>query len=722
MALSRKAKEAIKTALAMTIAYGIALSMGWDKPYWAGFAVALISLPTAGMSLNKGAMRMLGTLVAGAAALTFIALFSQERWWFMVVLSLYVGVCTYMMAGKKYQYFYQVAAFVCVIVSFGGGANSENAFQTAMARIQETGMGILVYTLIAVFLWPRSSRGELDKVSGELFAAQRQLYDSCRELLVGHGAPAYLQQLRQQEVKLFSQLAKALDAAETDTYEVWQERHQWRWFQHQSTALGEAIERWRLSFPETQPLHLTKLLPNLEAVCAEVGLRLAEIERMLGGQAPDRFPQAITLAIDKTELSGLSHFQKAAITLNKTQLDRVELVSRSLFECIRDLKGYAPQAWTPPREKARATRLAFDIDRFGCVIRVLAALWLAFLIWVYIDPPGHSGIVTLAVPLGLAFALMPQLRVSTTFLPAILSCVFGGLFYIFIMPHLSTYAQLGLMIFCVTLAINYLLAEPRLALARLFCLVFFLAITSIDNQQIYSFSQFASTTIMTILVLSVLVVTAYIPTSPRPEKAFLRLLRRYFRHAEFLMARLALDWERRKGLLGRWKTTLYRNDLLELPEKLAVWGQHIDYRTFPDNTPKQVEALVTNLQALAYRIKELIEARQYLQADLLVRELSDDLRAWRILVENRFQLWADNPTMAVELGGQVQERLTARLAKFETRLDETFRLVGEDDLRDEEYENAYRLLGGFRGLSEAMIAYARLADGMNWAQWREERF
>ena len=178
MVLSRKIKEAIKTALAMTIAYGIALSMDWDKPYWAGFAVALISLPTAGMSLNKGAMRMLGTLVAGAAALTFIAFFSQERWSFMFVLSLYVGFFAYMMAGKKHKYFYQVCAFVCVIICFGGGANSENAFQTAMTRVQETGMGILVYTLIAVFLWPRSSRGELDKVSGELFAAQRQLYDS----------------------------------------------------------------------------------------------------------------------------------------------------------------------------------------------------------------------------------------------------------------------------------------------------------------------------------------------------------------------------------------------------------------------------------------------------------------------------------------------------------------------------------------------------------------
>ena len=38
MTLSIKTKESIKTALAMTIAYGIALSMDWDRPYWAGFA------------------------------------------------------------------------------------------------------------------------------------------------------------------------------------------------------------------------------------------------------------------------------------------------------------------------------------------------------------------------------------------------------------------------------------------------------------------------------------------------------------------------------------------------------------------------------------------------------------------------------------------------------------------------------------------------------------
>ena len=67
--LSVRTKESIKTALAMTIAYGIALAMDWDRPYWAGFAVAFCSLGSVGQSLNQAAMRMLGTLVAMVVAL-----------------------------------------------------------------------------------------------------------------------------------------------------------------------------------------------------------------------------------------------------------------------------------------------------------------------------------------------------------------------------------------------------------------------------------------------------------------------------------------------------------------------------------------------------------------------------------------------------------------------------------------------------------------------------
>jgi uncharacterized membrane protein YccC len=157
MILTTRTKESIKTALAMTIAYGIALSMNWENAYWAGFAVAFISSSNIGQSFNKGAMRMLGTLIAVVVALIIISLFVQDRWLFMIFLSAYVGVCTYMMAGPRLQYFWFVCGFVSVIICMDAGFDSVNAFNTAILRTQETGLGILVYSLVAILLWPQHS-------------------------------------------------------------------------------------------------------------------------------------------------------------------------------------------------------------------------------------------------------------------------------------------------------------------------------------------------------------------------------------------------------------------------------------------------------------------------------------------------------------------------------------------------------------------------------------
>jgi len=106
--LNKKAKDAIKVALAMAIAYSISLSMDWDRPYWAGFAVAFVSLSSIGQSLNRAALRMFGTLLAMGVSLTLIALFAQERWAFILFLSVCSGFCAYMMSGSRHQYFWQV--------------------------------------------------------------------------------------------------------------------------------------------------------------------------------------------------------------------------------------------------------------------------------------------------------------------------------------------------------------------------------------------------------------------------------------------------------------------------------------------------------------------------------------------------------------------------------------------------------------------------------------
>jgi uncharacterized membrane protein YccC len=128
MVLSERFKSSFKVAVAVVLAYGIALSMDWGKPVWAAYAAAFISLATRGQSIEKGVMRMLGTLLAAVVSLTLVSFFPQDRWWLMVALSAFVGLCTYLTGSTKRQYMWIVAGFVSLIICLGSVPATENAF------------------------------------------------------------------------------------------------------------------------------------------------------------------------------------------------------------------------------------------------------------------------------------------------------------------------------------------------------------------------------------------------------------------------------------------------------------------------------------------------------------------------------------------------------------------------------------------------------------------
>ncbi len=483
----------------------------------------------------------------------------------------------------------------------------------------------------------------------------------------------------------------------------------------------ECFERWRESFPEVRQLDLKQILPDLETLGEEVEERFTQIERMLAGEAPTKSPAPLALALDRAALSALTHFEKASVSVTRTELERLEALSRSLFECVQDLKGFVSQAASLRRAKVSNGGLTLDPDGLAAAARVMLAQWIAFAIWIYVDPPGHA----LFGFMVLQWTLVAQmLRINpVVLLPGFaLAIALGGILYIFVMPHLSGYVELGLMLFGVTFGAFYLMWEPRHRMTRTTSMANLQVLIGIQNQQTYDFANFANTSAAILLSLAVVVALSYVPRSPRPEKVFLRLLRRFFRHAEFLMSRATPDWRESRGFMGRWRATLYGKDLLGLPPKLAAWGGKIDYRAFPGNRPEQVQALVTALQTLALRIKVLVHASEHPQAALLVSELRDDVRAWRVLVQKQFGLWADDPEAEVEPGVDAEQRLRGRLARLEARMDEVFSRVGEGELSSEDYENFYRLLGSHRGLSESGIDYLRIAEKINWKQWQEARF
>ena len=183
-------KEAIKTALAFVSVFGIAMQLGWMNPYWAGWAVAVIALPTAGASIRKGTLRVVGTIPGCLAALAIHALAPQDRWIFLLLTCVWVFFTTYLMVSrKKDSYVWTMACYVCLIILLSDLDSSENMFESAVFRTVETVMGVVVYTLISVFLWPQTSRGAIRKSSAGLAASLNDICRSGRDSLLGRQSP-----------------------------------------------------------------------------------------------------------------------------------------------------------------------------------------------------------------------------------------------------------------------------------------------------------------------------------------------------------------------------------------------------------------------------------------------------------------------------------------------------------------------------------------------------
>ena len=731
MALSRKAKESIKTALAMTIAYGIALSMDWDKAMWAGFTVAMISLSTIGQSINKAALRVLGTLVAVVVSLTLLAWFPQDRWLLIVSVVALVGVCTYMMGGPRHQYFWHVLAFVTVIIIMSSSADPELAFNTAVLRAQETGLGVLVYGLVSVFLWPNDSRADFEAAVKKYAATQHKLVRLYFDLLTGKTVDVDLQALRAGALQERNRLTALRASAQTDSYEVWESRKQWLRYQALVTELEQVLEQWRESFSELRSLELKTYFPNLELFRVEVERRLAQVERMLAGLQPESQPAAMELDVDLPAFETLPHFHIAALAFTRSSAHQLESLTRELFDVVSDIRGFSAQACAQTPEPGRTAEavsrpaaggsVVFDPDRMQSAFQAMLFVFLAWLTLIYLEGiPGGTMLLMMGVPFAMAMATMPYVPVNKLFAPVAGSVLFAALIYIFIMPMVSSFWWLGLILFAATFAICYLFAEPRQMLGRALGLAMFIVITGIDNHQSYSFMHVANTAMMFPVLFAILMITAYFPFSPLPEKALLRLMARYFKSAEYLMSTLGKDPALPLTRVEAWRKRYHARQVGALPRKLVLWSRMIDPRRFPGIGPREVQSLVVSLQALSYRISALLHARQRPQAAEVAEQLTQDVRQWRQAMQTLFQRWSEDPAASPD--ANLEQRLNDRLAALEQRISETFEFIGRDKLDQEAYRNFYRLLGGFRGVSEAMLRYAQLNGRVNLMQWQENRF
>ncbi|GKS68348.1 fusaric acid resistance family protein [Nitrosomonas sp. PY1] len=674
---------------------------------------------TIGQSLNKGIMRITGTVLGAIFGLIYFGLFSQDRWLLLVCYSLHLGFCAYMMAGKKNPYFWHITSFVALTVLVNSGGSSKEAFEIAMARLEENATGILVYTLIVVFLWPRDSLDDLKESSRKLLAIQSRLYRTYCNLMTGNISEK-IQPLKIEESVLLAKVRETLKEGIIDSNQVFAQQYQWQHFFHLSESLKEAREEWHQNFSRVKSLDLSELIPNLGLFLSRLDLQFKQIECLLNNEVPDQLPSSLNLTIDKDKIQGLSSFQYTTIILIKTELERLQTLSQSLFDCALGFsENDSPVLF--PTQKASPIPPTIDPDRLMGAIRMVTLLWTCFFIWIYIDPPGHASFLYLAITFGQA-SLMSGGNTKGMLLPFTIGTVVTGVVYVFVMPALSGFLELGTLIFIVTFTSHYLFPQPQQTMSRLGSMLPFISLVNLENQQTYDFAAFANGAMMLLLGVIINIAIEYFFTSSRPEKAFLRSLARFHRYCGILLSDLADDKKSSKKSEQRWKADHYYHNLLILPEKLVKYGQHIDYQVFPHNKYEQVDELVMNLQDIVYRIKTLMDTKRYSQDKLPACHLNNDLQDLCLKLGEQFHHWFNNPTV-ITFEKNLQVNLAEKLDSIETQFREAAILTNQVEYSgDNNSEYFYQLLGIYRGLVEAIIGHALLAEKLDFEQWQEARF
>jgi uncharacterized membrane protein YccC len=719
--LSDRVKTAIKTALATVLTYGVALSMDWGHAYWAAFAVAFCTLSTAGESLNKGLLRLAGTLLGSLAAVTLIALFPQDRWLFLIGMTIFTRFCTFMMPGNSRWYFWQVAGLSVPLIALAGGADPLNDFQTIITRTEETALGFVSYSLVWLLIWPTSSREALEEAVRRLAAAHRQLAAHYLTPTIGETDDADPAALRRQTTQVLARLGGLLDGAEIDSYEVWEARQAWRTLIHQLSQLTSASERWRQSSAEVSEVDRQRLIPELAEFAGELDRRFAEIGRMLEGRPPERGPISVPLNLDDKGMASLSPFHRAALLLYRSHLQAIDKLTRDLFETVADLRNFTRAKIDPTRAAVPLLPWALDPERLASVARWFTGLWLAWLIALYVpDIPDTVEFIVLTNSLSMALCVMPQLPIARTSLQMPFGVVLGGFIYVLVMPHLTSFAELGVVIFAAVFLICYLYHRPTQAAGKAAALALLAILMGVANEQDYNFLSVINLAVVVALVFAVLAVATHFPVSFRAEHVFLRLLGRFFRACGYLASTLQWDPANPPTRRRRLRRALYLGDLASVPGKLAIWASALPAAALGQSTTGQVRALVDSVQALAYRMQDLLEVRATPQSQVLARELLSQVRAWRLGLQDIFCNLSQHPEAADFV--DFRSRLDAMLERLEEQIEKA--VAGEDQpgIATRENENSIRLLGAFRGVSEELVNFARQSGEIDWVRLREARF
>jgi uncharacterized membrane protein YccC len=168
---------------AAMLALWIALSIGLERPFWAITTAYIVSQPLSGAAASKAVYRLMGTVLGGAATVAMVPPLVQSPPLLCLALSLWVGAClgVSLLDRTPRSYAAMLAGYTAAIIGFGSVNAPEAVFQTAVARTEEIGLGVICATAFHTLVFPRPVREAIvERVTCWVAEADRWALDVLR--------------------------------------------------------------------------------------------------------------------------------------------------------------------------------------------------------------------------------------------------------------------------------------------------------------------------------------------------------------------------------------------------------------------------------------------------------------------------------------------------------------------------------------------------------------
>lgn len=145
-----------KSFAAAMLAMYLASRAGLPRPFWALMTTYVVAHPLAGAVRSKAVFRFVGTLIGSTATVLLVPALSNAPELLTLVLALWVGLCLCisLLDRTPRSYVFMLAGYTAALIGFPSVQTPLVLFDTAVARVEEIGLGIFCATLVHSLVLP----------------------------------------------------------------------------------------------------------------------------------------------------------------------------------------------------------------------------------------------------------------------------------------------------------------------------------------------------------------------------------------------------------------------------------------------------------------------------------------------------------------------------------------------------------------------------------------